>query len=275
MLEHSPQLIFVGYTNIDENRRPDGITVLPGGAAYFGSAAASLVTRPIGLVTRIGEDFDRSLLERVSQEGIHVIKDIPTGRSTQIYHSLKDLTQRDISVEWGVNPDLNPEDFPHEWLSSATHIHIATMLPTQQQIFIRYLREKAPQAKLSIDTDLVFLQDEATRTLVAQNFGQIDLAFVNRREYELLKDVVDTREEAIVKLDEEGAIYLRRGIQQVQAQTRRVKPVDVTGAGDVFAGTFLASRAMHEPVDISLQRATDTATKSVTQIGITHVLGDI
>lgn len=271
MTEHNPRLVFVGYTNIDENRRPDGTTILPGGAAYFGSVTASLVSEPIGLVTRIGEDFDRSLLQRVSQEGIHVIHGTPNGRSTQVYHSLTDLTQRDIFIEWGVNPDLNPQDFPSEWLESAAYIHIATMPPLQQRTFIEYLREHAPQAKLSIDTDLIFLQDEETRALVADNFKQVDLAFVNRREYDLLKDVVDTREEAIVKLDEEGAVYLRRGVQHAQAQTRRVDAVDVTGAGDIFAGTFLSHRTNGNSVEAALQEATSTATTSVTQVGISHL----
>jgi sugar/nucleoside kinase (ribokinase family) len=48
--------------------------------------------------------------------------------------------------------------------------------------------------------------------------------------------------------------------------------VDVTGAGDVVAGTFLASIVSHRGAEESLVAAVQAASQSIAKEGIEHML---
>ncbi len=268
----NPKLIFIGYTNIDINITPKGQTTLPGGAAYFAAIAASRILQPIGLVTRIGTDFDpKFLLTRVLAEGVHIISDKPTARSTQIYHSITDLTNRDITLDWGVAPDLNPLDIPNHWLKTAEIIHIATMPPLQQKKFLDYVKIHAPQVKISIDTDIFLLKNPSSKKKVEYNFKQANIVFANRKEYESLKITIDQVPEAIIKLDQEGAYLLQYGKIVMSVPAQNVEPIDPTGAGDIFAGTFLACRLQGKTDRQCLEQAVESATYSITKPGVMHL----
>lgn len=267
-----PKLIVIGYTNIDINITPSSRTVLPGGAAYFASCAASLYTKNIGLVTRVGYDFDPAfLLTRVLPEGVHRIADKQTAKSTQTYHSETDPTKRDVLLEKGVAQDLCPSDIPEVWLKSATHIHVGTMPPEYQKKFIDYLKTQNLPACISSDTELSFIRDPALKPGIIENLNKCDLVFVNRAEYELLKNDLQNVRRMIIKYDKDGAVYFEDGTEKGRIGTSKVYVVDATGAGDVFAGVFLACQSEGKSIPESLKAAAKTATKSIEQKGILHL----
>jgi sugar/nucleoside kinase (ribokinase family) len=272
MGSRTPKLIFVGYTNIDINITPSSTTTLPGGGAYFGAVAASKILQPVGLVTRIGHDYDaKFLLSRVLSDGVNIIPDKLTARSIQTYHSDTDLTDRDIKLDWGVAPDIHPSDFPVEWLKTAELIHISTMPPAQQVKFISFLRKNAPQAKISIDTDHYFFKNPELLEQIKYNFSQVDMAFANRHEYVQLKEVVDQLPEAIVKYDKDGADYLQKGKKQFHISTVSANVKDATGAGDILAGTYLGLVTAGKTPEEALEAAVHVATESVKEVGVSHL----
>lgn len=267
-----PELGIVGYTNIDINRTPSTETTLPGGAGYFAAIAASRIIRPVGFVTRIGNDFDPTfLLTRVLPEGVHLIPDRPAAKSIQTYFSDSDKRRRDIDIQWGVNLDLCPADIPDSWLSTLQLVHVATMKPKQQSVFIHYLKHMNPHILLSFDTDIFLLKNSSTKDQIAENIRCVDLVFVNRDEYTELKPIVDRLPHAVVKLDKDGAMYLSYGKTLFYIPAIPRDAVDATGAGDIFAGTFLASRLSGAHVDESLKQAVTVATESISRIGVEHL----
>ncbi len=271
-MDTRPSLLIIGYTNIDINITPTKTTTLPGGAGYFAALAASLITQPIGFVTRIGTDFDPSLLlSRILPDGIHIIPDKPTARSIQRYHSDTDLTQRDISLKWGVAPDLCPEDIPREWTDSIQYIHIGTMHPDQQARFLSWIRSHMPKTTISIDTDHYLFSFPGYLEKIQENFRSADIIFLNRNEYAELRNITDTHPFSIVKQDKDGANILHYGKETYRVQAETVEPVDVTGAGDVLAGVFLASLSKGIPEADALKIAVSFATQSITQEGILHL----
>ncbi|MEP7166369.1 MAG: carbohydrate kinase family protein [Candidatus Woesebacteria bacterium] len=271
-LSQTPRITFIGFTNIDKNSTPQGETISPGGGAYFGAVVASLLLQPIGLVTRIGTDYDADfLLSRVLPDGVHVIQDKPTATSTQTYHSVDDLTDREVSLDWGVAPDICPEDIPPAWITDSDWIHISTMPPLQQFRFLRYLRDQQINIPISLDTDLCFLSDPQDIQQVQRNFPLADLGFVNRREYDKLQTVIDKMPEAIVKLDKDGAYHMREGKKDCEVKAEPVSVLDATGAGDILAGIYLATRVQGGTERESLQAGVSMASLSVTQVGITHL----
>lgn len=270
-----PELVIIGYTNIDINITPSKTNTLPGGAGYFCALAASLFIKNVGLVTRIGYDFEEKfanfLREKVSKDGIKMIPDKNTATSIQKYYTDTDYSQRDVTLNKGVSEDLCPGDVPHEWLQHAKIIHVATMPPRQQQIFINYIKSLNLKAILSCDTDYSFLKDVNNKEIILSNFCNCDLVFMNRDEYELLKSDTMMFKESIVKLDKTGAMHLLKGNVEAECRTTTVVAEDATGAGDVFAGVYLAQRILGNSNQESLEQATKTATLSVTKEGIEHL----
>lgn len=271
----SPTFIVIGYTNIDVNITPKSKTILPGGGAYFAAIAASRYVNTVGLVTRVGYDYDTHfLLKRVLAEGVHIDATKPTARSTQTYHSEVDLTDRTISLEWGVAPDINPSDIPSDWLKSVTHIHVATMPPKQQYEFITYIRGNAPEVQLSIDSDSFFFDDQIKKEQIKTNYAAADLVFVNRVEYESLKEFLNTLPRVIVKQDKDGVFYLVRGKKKFGFPAPQVEIKDATGAGDVLAGTCMALLSMGKSLEDALSEACKVASHSVEQEGVMHLFTD-
>lgn len=271
-MKNYPELVIIGYTNIDINISPNNKTILPGGAAYFVACAASLETKNVGLVTRIGFDFDpKFLLTRVAEEGVKIINDKETAKSIQTYHS-DDPTDRDVELKKGVAQDLNPRDIPNDWIENAKIIHVATMPPEYQGIFLKYVKNhKKDDTILSTDTELSFVKNSALKPQIIENLKMADLLFVNRLEYELLKTDVSNIKEIIVKKDKDGAVYILNSKIDSKVKTKTVNAVDSTGAGDVFAGTYLACRINGKSVDDSLEQAANIATKSIVKEGVSHL----
>jgi len=140
----------------------------------------------------------------------------------------------------GVNPDIHPRDFPKHWLRSVQFVHISTMSPHQQAEFISFIRQEAPQAKISLDTDHYFFDRPKLIEEIKQNFSQVDIAFANRHEYTLLKDTIHSLPKAVVKFDKEGARYLENGKEFFRLPAPKSEVIDATGAGDMLAGTYVS-----------------------------------
>lgn len=267
-----PKFIAIGYTNIDINITSKGETILPGGAAYFVALAASRIVKKVGLVTRVGYDFDPSFLfTRVLKEGIHIIPDKETARSIQTYHSETDLTDRDIKLEWGVAPDVCFGDIPKSWTCSIKAIHIGTMPPKQQQKILKSLKKALPHVQVSIDTDQSFLNSEENTGVIIDNFNKSDIVFVNRVEFKKLKQHLIKHPFVIGKKDKDGAFIMKHGRKIMEIESPIVRVVDVTGAGDIFAGTFLGSQSNGESLQVCLENAIATASESVTKQGMMHL----
>jgi len=264
-----PQLVVVGHVCRDINITPSKKTETSGGAGYFVALSAAKVTQPIGLISRIGTDYDPTLLfNSVVSDGVKIIKDKQTMCSTQIYRSESDLTDRDMQHVWGVGPDIVPEDIPSKWLEGIKYVHIATMPPQQQKKFVSFIERVIPNAILSIDTDIFFLKDQDQIDIVKENFSTADIVFANRREYEVLKDLLQNHKFVVEKLDADGAVIRKRGKMTAKVMAPKTEEIDVTGAGDVFAGTFLASLLLGQEEKMALSSAVQAASNKVSRVGI-------
>lgn len=75
---------------------------------------------------------------------------------------------------------------------------------------------------------------------------------------------------ALIKKHIRFASFLYRELGRRPAP--EVSVVDVTGAGDVVAGTFLASIVSDRSAEESLVAAVQAASQSITKEGIEHIL---
>ena len=284
----SPRLVVIGYANHDVNRFADGSEQLcVGGGGYFAALAASRILPDVALVTRVGEDFDRTpLLGRVVCDAVSVVPGGKTALSVQTYHNRDDLTDRSIELQPGVNPGICAGDIPEEWILQARVILVSTMMPIQQRAVVEALAaRKRPETVtiggvslqlpiIAVDSDLCWLKEEVSTREVRAMMRHADIAFMNRTEGEILHDLIGEIPIVVLKRDAEGAELLERGARQAFVAAPSVSVVDVTGAGDVVAGTFLASLVTGKGAQEALSAAVHAASQSITKEGIEHMLAE-
>lgn len=262
-------LVTIGHVGFDTAHTPKGRKRFSGGAAYFTTKGASLFSRRVGVVTRIGRDFNIGLLKKL---GIDVsgVKVIRSGRSFNWKAKYdKDFNRISAMGQLNVGARLRPQDIPNNFIN-AKQIHISTMLPVLQQKIIQYLRIRGCRAKISIDTVEQFIKEKPEQ--IKAVVQQADIIFLNDREYQLVKRLVNMRTKMVIrKLGENGAEVHWQG-KVFHANAPKIKTViDTTGAGDMLAGAFLALLANGKKPQEALKKAVIIASESVTRFGVEHV----
>jgi sugar/nucleoside kinase (ribokinase family) len=94
--------------------------------------------------------------------------------------------------------------------------------------------------------------------------------FVNAAELDILSQVTHLRDLCLVVVSDgpQPAVVLRRGQVSARVMPPQVAAAEVTGAGDVLTGTFLAAMARELDDQDSLQLAVNAATEGVTHHGL-------
>lgn len=265
-------LLIVGHTSLDENiNRYHESRITRSGAAYMAAIGASIVSKDVGIVTRIGGDYDRASLDRI---GINLqgVKQICHGRTTRfkLTYRHEDELQRDFEAAFNVGNDIGPNDVPSKYFERISYVHIATMPPTQQSKFIKFFRETTPGVRISIDTIEAFITGE--RQQVLDNFDRSDLAWLDRREFDYLSNRAPDCD-LVLKAGKEGATFYGRDGIVIHSDAPFVeRVVDKTGSGDVLAGAFLAGIAQGDSIEVSLMRGCRIASESIKQFGVDHLL---
>lgn len=98
------------------------------GGAYCSAVGASSISKKIGLVSRVGPEFDLTTLTKreIDIEGIKVIPEGKTPIFTVYQHG--DGTRTFTASEMGVASEVDVDIFPKSYLS-AKYIYLATSLP--------------------------------------------------------------------------------------------------------------------------------------------------
>lgn len=261
-------LAVVGDLAFNHDVTPVGERTSVGGAAYYSAVGAAVFSDRVGVVARIGEDFDTSFLtrKRIDTEGVGIDPFAPTCRFILIQHP--DNT-REFSAERGAATVIDTSSFPDRYLT-ASYIHLATSLPEHYITWIRALRSKT-DATISVDTFESFIREDPARSIEAIELS--DLLFINEDEAGVLAGLggVKTRVPWVLKKGAGGVEYIEDGAVRYSIPAPRVRVTDTTGAGDVLAGAFLAQRAQGVTIPEALERAVRTASASVTDFGVEHV----
>jgi sugar/nucleoside kinase (ribokinase family) len=244
-------MTMVGSDHIDSAVRATGasVTVVPGGSAcntLVGIGRLGGRARLVGRLGRdtLGETF-KDGLARAGVEGRLAHSDTPTGRVLSV---VTPDAQRTMFTSLGAAAELTPSDLEHGHFEDAAIVHIEGY-----QLFNRPVVERLVAlarncgARLSIDL-ASFQVVEACRDLLERLVAEdVDILLANEdeaRAYTGLEPeasldrfaaLVDV---AVVKLGERGAL-LASGQRRVRVEALKVKAVDTTGAGDLWASGFL------------------------------------
>jgi sugar/nucleoside kinase (ribokinase family) len=221
---------------------------LGGAATYFSLAAGPQAgVRVVGV---IGDDFCPEDLRLLAGRGVDLAGVVqangPSFHWSGRYH--EDFIERDtLATQLGVFADFHPQ-VPQAWADS-DYLFLANIHPALQALVLEGVRKP----KLVV-LDTMNLWIETTRTDLLAILSRIDVLLVNDSEARMLagersldKAAVAIRRlgptRVVIKKGEHGAVYFGR--DSVLSVPALILPdvVDPTGAGDSFAGGFMASLA--------------------------------
>jgi 2-dehydro-3-deoxygluconokinase len=260
----APSIVAVGEPLFEFNRRAgdEGLWLEGhGGDTSNAAIAASRQGADAGYVTAIGDDiFGKSFLdlwrrERVDAGRVAVDREAPTG----IYFVTHGPGGHEFSYRraGSAASRLAPDALPADYLGGTKFLHVsgisqAVMGPAVDRAIDV---AKAAAVTISYDTNLrlkLWPLDQA-RAAIHANVAKADIVFTSIEEAEQLTGRNDPDLVAdfylglgprviAVKLGADGVFVVAQGRGQRFAG-HKVKAVDATGAGDVFAGAFLAELA--------------------------------
>jgi ribokinase len=235
------------------------VVLAPGGSAANVAVWAARCGQPTQFIGKIGRDNFGHLAEaQLNQEGVsvHVVRThaYPTASiAVWIDHE----GERSMVSGKGADFYLLPSELPRDLLEQSGHLHLTAWSlftdPPRAAACRAATVAKHAGATLSLDPGSFQMINETgvSRFLAATTPLEVDILFPNFEEGKILSGETDP--EAIVsklaelyggalialKLDAQGALLLEGGkLIPIAPATQQL--IDATGAGDSFAGAFLA-----------------------------------
>jgi len=259
-------LLVVGSMAFDSIRSPFGeVEKVVGGSAMYFSLAASYLA-PVRLVSVVGTDFPREMIEMLASRPIDVrgLK-ISEGKT---FH-WKGFYEYDLNTAHTVATELNVfRDFapvlPEEYRDTP-HVFLGNIAPALQRDILRQVRD--PKL-VALDTMNYWIENSPG--LLREVIGSVDILMVNEGEirmltgeYNLVKAARKAMEwgpsRVVIKRGEYGVLQLSDGTMFAAPAYPLETIFDPTGAGDSFAGGFmgyLASCGGKELTEMDFRLAT-------------------
>lgn len=243
------RIAFVGHTSTDRIVNIRGTRVQPGGAALYAAMGARTIHDDISIITAIGIDYPfRSVLDGFKNS---LIKRV-AGRGTEFritYDRDWNAKYREVSI--GPGSHITTKDVVAAISMGARAVHLAPMNPPKVVRMVRAAKEADSHALVSVNSVIHYMASKANREAILKAADLADIFILNERELHALtgEEVVSKAiktiqaKNLVLTLGEIGTI-IRSGseIEFIPAMAAITKSVvDVTGAGDTWSGSFIAS----------------------------------
>ncbi len=242
-------LLTVGTVAFDAIETPFGKTdKIVGGAATYIALAASYFTKPINMVSVVGDDFPADALENLrahgaNTDGIQVKQGEKTFFWSGKYHN--DMNSRDtLATELNVLADFEPNVL--DSYQDCEFLMLGNLTPAVQISVINQLKNRP---KLVVLDTMNFWMDIALEELKTV-LKRVDVLTINDEEarqlsgeYSLVKAAQVILEMGpsylVIKKGEHGALLFNKESVFFAPALPLEEVFDPTGAGDSFAGGFI------------------------------------
>jgi len=243
------EIVFVGHVSVDRIRNVRGEKVQPGGAALYSAMGARTVCRDVGILTAVGEDYP---FKDVFADFPYAMVKTVKGKSTRFFISYGkgwNASYRKVSI--GPGSQITTRDVVNTVRNGAKMIHLAPMNPPKVENMVRSIKELDQSVTVSINSAIHYMDDRSNRRSILNAAALSDIFILNERELhavtgrEVVSEAIKTikTKMLVLTLGEIGTVVSSQGstefIPAMAAITKN--PVDVTGAGDTWAGSFLGS----------------------------------
>ena len=227
--------------SLDEEALAINHFLFPGGAASnFAIAVSKLghISKIIGLIGK--DEYGAFLKNNFVKHGVDIsCLKVIEGHTGRVIILVEEKTGNKVMVAYrGVNSKISDIVFSYRDLKNINNFHASSVLVSDIIDKFRIVKDK--DIFVSYDPGSLVIRKEYN--LFRELEGLVDILFVNKREYEYLKDKImltylkDVM--IVVKLGKKGSlVVLDDNIVTTKGFSVTVK--DTTGAGDVFDASFI------------------------------------
>jgi len=277
----APDIVFLGNLLVDDIVLRDGRTLLgePGGAVLHAALAAALWGAGVGIGSVAGTDYPAAALDGLAARGIDLAGvrrlDRTGGRAWLLYEPgvRRTVHHLDCPSHADVSPSL--ADIPAAW-SAARVFHLAPMPLARQLELAHGLTPPAGSTRL-VSLDPFELVRDGTLAAWRDVLTHVDLFFVSEDEWRLTGDAEGVfltslagprlRHVAFKRAANGGRLLDLHGRESRTWASRSRTVIDATGAGDAFAGGFLAGLVAHGDVGRSIEQGIVAASFAIEDWG--------
>lgn len=221
--------------------------VLGGSAAHCALAAAT-VGCPVAVVATIGTDFPSEFIYQLRAKNIDLSGVAQReGRSPWFRASFApDGSMKDYEFRFGVGNQISLRAY-RKLASQSKAVHLGILPPHLQ----RKLLQRARKGEQILSMTTIAHQLQQHRDRIIPHLPLLDILFLNEEEAQILSGKPDITQAldllgnkvplVIVTQGDEGCLINNQGAVFQVPGIPVPQPVDFTGAGDSFAGAFLAT----------------------------------
>lgn len=254
-----------------ENHKGVSRYCVGGSGAYFSlsSSITGLKTYPVGYIS---DDIEENIRNKLSN--FVDLKYLKSGKKLNFHivynknleaNYLKDLNENDELIEY---KDLPENDY----------VHVCVISNIENQIEII---EHFKKSGSFVSTGTYLIRINKDREKVLKMLKICDLFFLNKEESFALSneksfnDVIEfftkNGKRVVITLGKEGAIYIENK-KIIKVNAINIDPVDVTGAGETFAGGFVGSYILYNDPYLSLKYGVLLSSIVIQDFGINGLL---
>jgi sugar/nucleoside kinase (ribokinase family) len=258
-------IVTIGHFSKDLIKLPNKVSSLPslGGPPAFVSLSAQKLKAKVSVISKVGEDFKKKQIRflnkhKVDLSGLQIIKNTFTTSYTLEYNETGDriltLNSRAQSIDKSDIPDsLETKLFHLSPIANEISSLIIKKLRKRTsyisldiQGFLRHFRKDGRVYLKSID-DIEMLSNV---DIFKASSNEIEIVTKQTDVYHAIKKIVKTGIKIVIVTEgNAGSIFYFNGKMFHIPAAKPKKTVDLTGAGDVYLGAFLAEFILgKEPV---------------------------
>ncbi|MFF7299676.1 PfkB family carbohydrate kinase [Streptomyces sp. NPDC008265] len=262
------------------------IRTLPGGAGANAACwAARTGSAEVRLLARVGTEsarwHERALVDAGVRPRLVIDPEEPTGTVVALVDG---AAERTFLTDSGASLRLSPADWSPSLLDGAAHLHLSGYLyfaDRSRELAVVALREaRARGVPVSVDPASAgflaglgperFMEAAAGAEVLLPNADEARLLAGLRQSAGVARAAVALSRRVplvVVTLGGEGALIAEGGRITAEVAAHPVEAVDSTGAGDAFAGGFLAARLEGAGPAEAARRGCRAAAEAVTRPG--------
>lgn len=246
-----------------------------GGAPYNVAVNAKKAGAKVGFIGRVGDDVIGRFLIKESEKANFDRFDVQIDeyRSTTLAFVSLTNGERDFTFNRNDTADYNMDfeaiDFDSYGKLSLIDLGSLMLSEPAGRVFAQKIADKAKELGVKLSFDMNFRMDtydsfEDAKRAYAPFVKRADIIKFSEDELsaytgidnldEAVSSITHKDQLVLVTLGSRGSAYYLNGRSAVVASVP-VKPIDTTGAGDAFFGTFLAKIAHKEWTDDNLRSA--------------------
>ncbi len=240
---HAPELVVIGTPSLDRiDIRGETLDTV-GGSGFITALAARVCGVRAGVVARVPRILPDPIEKAFVPGGLDPGGLIPVDGPGPGFHISYDADEVATYVEIirGDEAALSAADVPRRWLDAAW-VHIGPLAASahRQLTFVDALRARGYRGRISAATFGWAAEREAET--VRELFDRVDVAFMNRAELEQVygaQDALPSTTTVCVTAGRDG-VRVWNGDGWTRHEVTPAQAFDPTGAGDSFAGGYLA-----------------------------------